>query len=225
MWNLGHQGSAPIHVVSFNKYLGRVLSTGNAAVKKPFFLSSSDVTGEKMIPSEKMPGCGKAELDLLRRKAKAGEIGVPWPSTWLSKLSGPLHNGFQTRCTNREPTWLISPPPEAWELHLVCVTQIKLNLQVLRTASHAEEAAVRYQEKRACVRAQLCLTLSGPLDCSQPDSAHGISQARPTGVGCLPDPGIEPTSPVSPELQADSLPAWVIRKTLKRSNSKQFKKI
>ena len=82
----------------------------------------------------------------------------------------------------------------------MCVTQIKLNLQVLRTASHAEEAAVSYQEKRACVRAQLCLTLSGPLDCSQPDSAHGISQARQTGVGCLPDPGIEPTSPVSPKL-------------------------
>ena len=94
-----------------------------------------------------------------------------------------LHSGFQTRCANRGHTWLISPPPEAWELHLVSVTQIKLNLQVLRTASHAEEAAVRSQEKRACVRAQLCLTLSGPLDCSPPDSAHGIFQVRPTGVG------------------------------------------
>ena len=57
-------------MVSLDRYLGRVLGTGNAAVKKPFFLSSSDVTGEKMIPSEQMPGCGKAELGLLRRKAK-----------------------------------------------------------------------------------------------------------------------------------------------------------
>ena len=112
-----------------------------------------------------------------------------------------LHSGFQTRCANREHNWLISSPPEAWELYLVSVTQIKLNLQVLRTASHAEEAAVRYQEKCACVRAQLCLTLSGPLDCGPPDSAHGISQSRPTGVGrhfFL--QGIFPTQGLNPHL-------------------------
>ena len=39
----------PIHVVSFDRYLGRVLGTGNATVKKPFFLRSSDVTGENRL--------------------------------------------------------------------------------------------------------------------------------------------------------------------------------
>ena len=45
-------------------------------------------------------------------------------------------------------------------------------------------------------------------------SVHGISPGKNTGVDChflspgdLPDPGIEPMSPVSPALQADSLPA------------------
>ena len=33
--------------------------------------------------------------------------------------------------------------------------------------------------------AQSCLTLRDPMDCSLPDSsAHGIFQARSTGVGC-----------------------------------------
>ena len=43
---------------------------------------------------------------------------------------------------------------------------------------------------------------------------RGIHQARITGVGChfppsedIPNPGIKPESPVSPILQADSLPA------------------
>ena len=59
-----------------------------------------------------------------------------------------------------------------------------------------------------------CPTLCDRLDCCLPGSSvHGIFQARvldglpfPT-PGDLPDPGIEPTSPVSPELQGDSLPA------------------
>ena len=46
--------------------------------------------------------------------------------------------------------------------------------------------------------------MSNPMDCSPPDSSvHGISQAMNTGVGLpfpspehLPDPGIEPVSPV-----------------------------
>ena len=57
--------------------------------------------------------------------------------------------------------------------------------------------------------AQSCLTLSDPLDCSQPSSSiHGIFQARiwsgspfPSPED-LPDPGIEPSSPA---LQADAL--------------------
>ena len=59
----------------------------------------------------------------------------------------------------------------------------------------------------------LCLTLCNPMDCSPPGSSvHGILQARIlewlscSPVGDLPDPGIEPTSPAAPALQADSLP-------------------
>ena len=67
----------------------------------------------------------------------------------------------------------------------------------------------------ACMHAQLlqsCPTLCDAMDWSLPSSsAHGILQARiPTGLpsptpGDLPDPGIEPVSPVSSELQVDSL--------------------
>ena len=64
-----------------------------------------------------------------------------------------------------------------------------------------------------CSVAQLCLTLCDPIDCSQPGSSvHEILQARILEwlpfllPGDLPDPGIEPVSPVSPALQADSLP-------------------
>ena len=59
---------------------------------------------------------------------------------------------------------------------------------------------------------QLCLTLFDPIDCCLPGfSVHGILQARTLGglprppPGDLPDPGIEPASPVSPALQVDSL--------------------
>ena len=57
------------------------------------------------------------------------------------------------------------------------------------------------------MRAQLCLALCNPMDCSPPGSSvHGIFQARilewvlfpPPGV--LPDPGIEPKSPESTAL-------------------------
>ena len=60
--------------------------------------------------------------------------------------------------------------------------------------------------------AQSCLILCDPMDCRLPDSSvHGILQAGilewvsiPFSSGDLPDPGIEPGSPV---LQADSLPS------------------
>ena len=55
-------------------------------------------------------------------------------------------------------------------------------------------------------------TLSDPMDCSLPGSSvHGIFQARILELiampspGDLPDPGIEPETPVAPALQADSL--------------------
>ena len=58
--------------------------------------------------------------------------------------------------------------------------------------------------------AQLLPTLFDPMGCGPADSSvHGISQARIVEwvafppPGNLPDPGIEPTSPV---LQVDSLP-------------------
>ena len=55
--------------------------------------------------------------------------------------------------------------------------------------------------------AQLCLTLSDPMDCSPPGSSvHGIFQARVLEwvaisiPGDLPDPGIELMSPASPAM-------------------------
>ena len=58
-----------------------------------------------------------------------------------------------------------------------------------------------------CMHAQLCQTLYDPMDCSPPGSSvHGIFQARIldrlpcTHLGDLPDPGIKPASPASPEL-------------------------
>ena len=61
--------------------------------------------------------------------------------------------------------------------------------------------------------AQSCLTLCHPKDCSLPGSSvRGILQARvlewvarPSSGGSSLQPGIEPESPVSPGLQADSL--------------------
>ena len=60
---------------------------------------------------------------------------------------------------------------------------------------------------------QSCLTLCDPMDCSPPGSfVHRILQARilewvaMPSPGDLPDPGIEPVSPVAPAMQADSLP-------------------
>ena len=58
-----------------------------------------------------------------------------------------------------------------------------------------------------CVHAkslQSCPTLYNPMDCSLPGSSvRGILQARMSSSGDVPDPGIEPVSPI---LQADSLP-------------------
>ena len=61
---------------------------------------------------------------------------------------------------------------------------------------------------------QLWLTLCDPLDCSPlGSSVHEIFSGKNTGAGChfllqgdFSNPGIEPMSPASPVLQADSLP-------------------
>ena len=56
--------------------------------------------------------------------------------------------------------------------------------------------------------AQSCLTLCDPMECSPSGSSvHGDSPGKNNGVGChapsprdLPNPGTEPTSPLSPTL-------------------------
>ena len=65
----------------------------------------------------------------------------------------------------------------------------------------------------ACSVAHSCPALWDPLDCSLTGSSiHGIFQASIlewiaiSFSGDLPNPGIEPVSPDSPALQADSLP-------------------
>ena len=64
-----------------------------------------------------------------------------------------------------------------------------------------------FQPPGMCVCAQLCLTLCDPMDCHLPGSSVlGIIQARilewaaVSSSRNLPDPGIEPASPVSPAL-------------------------
>ena len=53
-----------------------------------------------------------------------------------------------------------------------------------------------------CLVAQSCLTLCDLMNCGLPcSSIHGDFPGKNTGVGDLPNPGIEPTSPA---LQADS---------------------
>ena len=57
---------------------------------------------------------------------------------------------------------------------------------------------------------QSCPTFCDPVDCSpQGSSVHGILQGRirkrVAMPGDLPDPGIEPTSPMTLALQVDSL--------------------
>ena len=57
---------------------------------------------------------------------------------------------------------------------------------------------------------QSCLTLYNPMDCQTPLSMELSRQEDWSGLpfpssGDLPDPGIKPTSPVTPALQVDSL--------------------
>ena len=66
----------------------------------------------------------------------------------------------------------------------------------------------------SCVLSHSAATLWNPLGCSPAGSSvHWNFPGKSTGViaiaspGALPDPGMEPASPVSPALQADSLPA------------------
>ena len=75
-----------------------------------------------------------------------------------------------------------------------------------------------------CVRALSCLVVYDSVflwtvACQAPLSLGFIRQEYWRGLpfsppGGLPDPGIEPTTPVSAALQADSLPAEPLRKPL-----------
>ena len=67
---------------------------------------------------------------------------------------------------------------------------------------------------RVCLVTQLCLTLCDPTDCSSPGSSvHNIFQARIVEWVAMPSsrgssqPRDPIEAPVSPALQADSLPA------------------
>ena len=67
---------------------------------------------------------------------------------------------------------------------------------------------VDYVTVHACLHVQSCLALCNSVDCSPPHSSGPYDfPGKNTGVGCqfllqgdLPYPGIEPESPVSPEL-------------------------
>ena len=79
------------------------------------------------------------------------------------------------------------------------------------------------------VRAQSGRTLCNPMDCSPPGSSvHGVFQARTLEWVAisfsrdLPDPAIKSLSPVSPALQADSLPLEPSGKTLIRNRLHNF---
>ena len=69
-----------------------------------------------------------------------------------------------------------------------------------------------FLQRMLCLVIQLCLTLCDSMDYNPPGSSvHEIFQARILELpfpppGYVPDPGIEPTSSVSPALQTDSLP-------------------
>ena len=102
------------------------------------------------------------------------------------------------------------------KINLVC-----LNHSVCSTLSCKPSKQVYWLVVKVKVLiTQSCLTLCDPRDCSPPGSSvHRIFPGKNTGVGCYfpppgdhPHPGIEPNSPGSPALQAESLPAEALGK-------------
>ena len=102
------------------------------------------------------------------------------------------------------------------KINLVC-----LNHSVCSTLSCKPSKQVYWLVVKVKVLiTQSCLTLCDPRDCSPPGlSVHGIFPGKNTGVGCYfpppgdhPHPGIEPNSPGSPALQAESLPTEALGK-------------
>ena len=88
--------------------------------------------------------------------------------------------------------------------------QLESILVVKRLLSHPKamaELEQSWQDMHICSKAQSCLALCQPMDCTPPGSSvHGISQARILECiafpfpGDLPYPGIKPASLVSPAL-------------------------
>ena len=112
----------------------------------------------------------------------------------------------------------------AWILALLFVRSMSLGMFFNLSSSCVEEIMTASQGKiwdnvltkvRVCVHIQLlhlCLTFCNPKDHSPPGSSvHGVSQKKYwSGLPCpppgdRPNPGIEPGSPDSHALQADSL--------------------
>ena len=91
----------------------------------------------------------------------------------------------------------------------------KATQPVTRKASIPSHAFVVSHFMHVCAKSlQLCPILCSPVDCSPPALlSMGFSrQEYWSGLpfpppGDLPNPGIKPTSPVSPALQAGSLPS------------------
>ena len=96
-----------------------------------------------------------------------------------------LEYGFQTDCLNYQLLWVGM---------LLCTIHIKMTYILI------------HKYVSVCVCAQLCPTLCHFMDCSPLGSSlYGISQTRILEWLPFPDPGIEPASPGSAALQADSL--------------------
>ena len=98
-------------------------------------------------------------------------------------------------------------------LFLYNIYLLKFVYQGIPWWSSVQDSALPLQG-RVCLDAQSCPTLCDPIDCRLPGSSvHGILQARILeGLpfpppGDILDPGIKPTSTVSPALHADSLRA------------------
>ena len=83
----------------------------------------------------------------------------------------------------------------------------------MRQKGFSKSPCVLYSRELACLVAQSCLTLCNPMDHSPlaPLSMGFSRQQYWSGLPCpppgdLPYPGNKPMPPVSPALQADSLP-------------------
>ena len=95
----------------------------------------------------------------------------------------------------------------AWQATVQGVAKSRTR-QRLVTARVDYEVCVKISSAAAAAKSlQSCLTLCNPLDCSLPGfPVHGILQERilewvaVPSFRDLPDPGTEPTSPVSPAL-------------------------